>query len=55
MNSKRKVIVYISTSVDGYRAWPEGPKPQGNYGVGAFSKSVDAILWGRKHTARESR
>lgn len=55
MNSKRKVIVSISTSVDGYRArpeggvaWLEGPKPQGNYGVGAFFKSVEAILGGRK-------
>lgn len=55
MNSKSKVIVYISTSVDGYIARPDGdvawldrPRPRGNYGAGAFFKSIDTILWGRK-------
>ena len=55
MSFKRKIIVYISTSVDGYIARPDGdvawldrPRPKGNYGMGAFNKSIDTILWGRK-------
>ena len=55
MNPKRKIIVYIATSVDGYIARPDGdvawldrPRPKGNYGYGEFFNSVDAILWGRK-------
>jgi dihydrofolate reductase len=52
---KRKIIVYIATSADGYIARPDGnvdwlnrPRPAGNYGMGAFFKSIDTILWGRK-------
>jgi len=55
MVRKRKIIVYISTSADGFIARPDGsfdwldrPPPKGNYGMGAFYKSVDTILWGRK-------
>jgi dihydrofolate reductase len=55
MTSKRKIIVYITTSVDGYIARPDGdvawldrPRPKGNYGMGEFFKSIDTILWGRK-------
>ena len=55
MSPKRKIIVYISTSVGGYIARPDGdvawldrPRPKGNYGMGAFNKSIDTILWGRK-------
>ena len=55
MNSRRKIIVSIATSVDGYIARPDGdvawldrPRPKGNYGMGEFFKSIDAILWGRK-------
>ncbi len=55
MSPKRKIIVYIATSVDGYIARPDGdvawldrPRPKGNYGMGAFNKSIDTILWGRK-------
>ncbi len=55
MNPNRKIIVYITTSVDGYIARPDGdvvwlnrPMPKGNYGMGKFLKSVDTILWGRK-------
>jgi dihydrofolate reductase len=55
VRKRRKVIVYIATSVDGYIARPDGdvdwlsrPSPKGNYGIGAFFKSIDTILWGRK-------
>src|ERR1700741_4259435 len=54
-DKRRKVIVYIATSADGYIARPDGdvewlsrPRPKGNYGIGAFFKSIDTILWGRK-------
>lgn len=52
---RRKIIVYIATSADGYIARPDGgvewldrPRPRGNYGMAAFFKSIDTILWGRK-------
>lgn len=55
MSPKRKIIVYIATSVDGYIARPDGdvawldrPRPKGNYGYGEFFNGIDAILWGRK-------
>jgi len=55
MVRKRKIIVYIATSADGFIARPDGsvdwldrPVPKGNYGMGAFYKSIDTILWGRK-------
>ena len=55
MVRKRKIIVYIATSADGFIARPDGtvdwldrPRPKGNYGMGAFYKSIDTILWGRK-------
>jgi hypothetical protein len=55
MVRKRKIIVSISTSATGFIAGPDGsfdwldrPRPKGNYGMGAFYKSVDTILWGRK-------
>jgi dihydrofolate reductase len=51
----RKIIVYIATSADGYIARPDGgvewldrPRPAGNYGMAAFFRSIDTILWGRK-------
>jgi dihydrofolate reductase len=28
--------------------WLERPRPKGNYGMGAFYKSIDTIVWGRK-------
>jgi dihydrofolate reductase len=47
--------VYIATSVDGYIARPDGgvewlnrPQPKGGYGMAAFARSIDTILWGRK-------
>jgi len=55
MVRKRKIIVYIATSADGFIArldgsvdWLDRPSPEGNYGMGAFYKSIDTILWGRK-------
>jgi dihydrofolate reductase len=55
MVHKRKIIVYIATSADGFIArrdgsfdWLERPRLKGNYGMGAFYKSIDTILWGRR-------
>ena len=55
MVRERKIIVYIATSADGFIARPDGsvdwldrPRPKGNYGMGAFYKSIDTTLWGRK-------
>ena len=55
MVRKRKIIVYIAISADGFIARPDGsvdwldrPRPKGNYGMGAFLKSIDTVLWGRK-------
>jgi dihydrofolate reductase len=55
MVRKRKIIVYLSTSADGFIARPDGsfdwldrPHPKGNYGMDAFYKSIDTILWGRR-------
>ncbi len=51
----RKIIVYIATSADGYIARPDGgvdwlerPMPEDGYGMSAFARSIDTILWGRK-------
>jgi len=55
MHSKRKIIVYIATSADGFIARPDGnvdwldrPSPPDFYGMARFYKSIDTILWGRK-------
>ena len=55
MKRRRKVIVEIATNADGYIArldgdvsWLDRPQRKGHYGMGAFMKSIDAILWGRK-------
>lgn len=52
---KRKIIVYIATSADGFIArrdgavdWLDRPRPKGNYDMGEFVKSIDTILLGRK-------
>jgi dihydrofolate reductase len=52
---KRRIIVSIATSADGYIARPDGgvewlnrPRPKDNYGMGTFFRSIDTILWGRK-------
>jgi len=55
MVHKRKIIVSIAVSADGFIArrdgsfdWLDRPRPKGNYGMDAFYKSIDTILWGRK-------
>jgi dihydrofolate reductase len=55
MVRKRKIIVWIAVSADGFIArldgsvdWLDRPRPKGNYGMGAFYKSIDTIVWGRK-------
>lgn len=55
MKSKRKIVVLIATSADGYIArvdgsvdWLDRPRPKGSYGFSAFMASIDTILWGRK-------
>ena len=56
VTKRRKVIVHIATSADGYIARPDGdlewltsrPAPKGFYGMNAFMKSVDTKLLGRK-------
>ena len=53
--TQRKIIVYIATSADGFIArrdgsvdWLDRPRTVGDYGMGAFFKTIDTILWGRK-------
>lgn len=56
MTRRRRVIVHIGTSADGYIARPDGdldwltsrPKPTGFYGMAAFMRSIDTRLIGRK-------
>jgi dihydrofolate reductase len=55
MRGKRKIIVYIAASADGYIARPDGDvewlnrRPRTvDYGMGAFYPTIDTILWGRK-------
>jgi dihydrofolate reductase len=55
MKARRKIIVYIATSADGYIARPDGDvewlnrRPRTvDYGMGAFYTTIDTILWGRK-------
>jgi dihydrofolate reductase len=52
---KRKIIVYIATSADGFIArkngdidWLDRPRVAGDYGMADFYRSIDTILWGRK-------
>ena len=54
--AKRKIIVHIATSADGYIARPDGdigwltsrPAPKGFYGLPAFERSIDAKILGRR-------
>ena len=55
MSAPRKIIVYIATSADGYIARPDGDvewlnrRPNNiDYGMKAFYRTIDTILWGRK-------
>jgi len=53
---KRKIIVNVATSADGYFARADGnldwltrrPAPDGFYGLPKFSRSIDAKILGRK-------
>jgi len=54
MKTKRKIIVYIATSADGYIARPNGDVDWLNrlprnvdHGMKAFYRTIDTILWGR--------
>ena len=51
----RRIIVYIAASADGFIARSDGDvewlnrRPRTlDYGIGAFYRSIDTILWGRK-------
>jgi len=55
MKARRRIIVYIATSVDGYIARPDGDvewlnrhPSTSDYGMRDFYPSIDTILWGRK-------
>jgi dihydrofolate reductase len=56
VSKRRKVIVNIGTSADGFIARPDGdlewltsrPAPKGFYGMSTFVKSIDTKLLGRK-------
>ena len=56
VTKKRRIIVNIATSADGYIARPDGdiewltrrPPPKGFYGMGKFMQSIDTKLFGRK-------
>ena len=55
MKKRRKIIVYIATSADGYIARPDGnvdwlnqPRSADDYGMGAFYQSIDTVIWGPK-------
>jgi dihydrofolate reductase len=55
MSGKRKIIVHIATSADGYIARSDGdvewlnrlPR-NADYGMKKFYSTIDTILWGRK-------
>ena len=56
MTKRRRVIVHIATSADGFIARPDGdlewltsrPAPPGFYGMDAFVKAIDTKIVGRK-------
>ena len=56
MNRKRRIIVHIAASADGYIARPNDdldwltsrPAPRGFYGMPEFARSVDAKILGRR-------
>ena len=60
MTTRRKVIVHIGTSADGFIArtdgavdWLDRPWPKDHYGMDEFMASVDTILLGAR-TYREA-
>jgi len=56
VRKRRRVIVHIATSADGYIARSDGdlewltsrPAPKGFYGMKAFMRSIDTMVLGRK-------
>jgi dihydrofolate reductase len=56
VTSQRNVIVHIAASADGFIARPDGdlewltsrPAPKGFYGMTAFMRSIDTMVFGRK-------
>ncbi len=55
MSQKRKIIVEVAISVDGFLAradgsvdWLDSPRLKGDHGMGEFYKSIDTIVFGRK-------
>jgi dihydrofolate reductase len=55
MKARRKIVVYVATSADGYIARPNGDvewlnrRPRNvDYGMRAFYRTIDTILLGRK-------
>jgi len=56
VTAKRKIIVHIATSADGFIARPDDdlewltnrPAPKGFYGMPAFERSIDMKILGRK-------
>jgi dihydrofolate reductase len=55
MKARRRIIVYVATSADGYIARPDGDVEWLNrrpskvdYGMRAFYSTIDTILFGRK-------
>jgi dihydrofolate reductase len=55
MKRRRKIVVSVAMSTDGFIARPDGdvnwldrPGPKVDYGMGQFFKTIDTILWGRK-------
>src|SRR5512135_3754720 len=55
MRIRRKIIVLIATSADGFIARPDGDvewlnrhPSTADYGMRAFYRTIDTILWGRK-------
>jgi dihydrofolate reductase len=55
MARRRKFLVYVATSADGFLArtdgsvdWLNTPRLKGSYGMGAFYRSIDTCVMGRK-------
>jgi dihydrofolate reductase len=51
----RKIIAELALSADGFIArkdgsydWLDRPSPKGHYGLDAFVKTIDTVVWGRK-------